>query len=80
MKIMRFFEPKETVFIKMEVVNAVLDGGDIKYQLRDPLTGRCGEYRYTANDMYFLEQNPNPEEGVTDGNDNRQTESESNNI
>ena len=51
MKTVNIFEKGEKVRIDVEVANLVLKGNEIKYELKDPRTGKCFDYVFKEDQI-----------------------------
>lgn len=57
MKTVKIFEIGENVMIKGKVVDAVFEGGNIKYKIKDDKTGKIFDWFYTDKDIIPYDEN-----------------------
>lgn len=55
MKTINLFEMDESVMIKVKVANVEIKKGEPWYTLKDPVTGKCFEYMFKAEQLMPVE-------------------------
>ena len=56
MKTVNLFEIDEDVMIKVKVANVEIKKGEPWYTLKDPVTGKCFEYMFKAEQLVQAEE------------------------
>lgn len=74
MKTVKLFEMKEEVMVKAIITDIKVEKGEIKYQLRDVVTGRDYGYLFTGDQLYL----PRTDEGTPKPSQNKRTSKQKN--
>ena len=68
MKQVTLYEQGEEVMVKATIMGSMIENGEIKYKLKNELTGRDYGYLFTSDQLYPVVKNTSP---LMKGNDER---------
>ena len=66
MKTVNMFEMEEEVYVKATITNIIVERGEIKYQLKDQVTGKNYGYLFTSDLLTPVKNTPPLIEGKTE--------------
>lgn len=63
-RMVEMYDVDEEVMIRVQVADQVIKDGEIKYELRDPVTNRRFDYLFGADQLTACEKKPTAKKGA----------------